>query len=116
MTLRFRKMPPFSSILHHKKLTARSQLALIVHVILLNFSIPLNATGFVIEVPFRMAKMGGRLCFTCFIEPNGRFLGTILEPLPKSQWQDWALKYTLKDMKIDQMIHQHDRYFLCFTK
>ena len=41
---------------------------------------------------------------------------TILEPLPKSQWKDWALKYTLKDMKIDQMIHQHDRYFVCFKK
>ena len=64
----------------------------------------------------RMAKMGGRLCFTHFIEPNGRFLGTILEPLPKSQWKDWALKYMLKDIKIDQMIHQHDRYFVCFTK
>lgn len=64
----------------------------------------------------RMAKMGGRLCFTHFIEPNGRFLGTILEPLPKSQWKDWALKYTLKDIKINQMIHQHDRYFVCFTK
>ena len=64
----------------------------------------------------RMAKRGGRLCFTCFIEPNGRFLGTILEPLPKSQWKDWALKYTLKDIKINQMIHQHDRYFVCFTK
>lgn len=64
----------------------------------------------------RMAKIGGRLCFTHFIEPNGKFLGTILEPLPKSQWWDWARKYSLKDLKIDQMIHQRDRYFVCFSK
>lgn len=63
----------------------------------------------------RIVKPGGHLCFTHFVEPGG-LVGSILEPLKKSQWVSWAKKYSLQKLVIKTMIHQGDRYFVCFSK
>ena len=63
-----------------------------------------------------MTKPGGYLCFTNFIEPGGEFIGTILQPIEKSFWSHLAEKYFLVDLKIKRMIHQHDRYYVRFSK
>ena len=67
-------------------------------------------------VSFRITKPGGYLCFTHFIEPGGAFIGTILQPVEMSFWSYLAEKYYLVDLKIKPMIHQHDRYYVWFSK
>ena len=64
----------------------------------------------------RIAKPGASLCFTNFVEPDGQFLGSILEPVKKSFWYEIASEYNLKHLLIEQMKHQIDRYFVCFSK
>ena len=64
----------------------------------------------------RIAKPGGHLCFTHFIEPNGMAKGSILEPVKKSFWFKMGEKYKLKDLKVKQMIYYKDRYYVCFSK
>ena len=69
-----------------------------------------------LEEAIRVTKPGGRLCFTHFIEPDGKFIGSILEPVSKSFWYEIRQEYNLKHLIIEQMKHQIDRYFVCFTK
>ena len=64
----------------------------------------------------RIAKPGGRLCFTHFIEPDGVLKGSILEPMEKSHWKTIAKKHLMENLKVKQMIEQKDRYFVCFSK
>lgn len=65
---------------------------------------------------FRIAKPGANLCFTHFIEPGGNEIGSILEPIEKHFWLQLAKQYSLKNMFIQEMILQGDRYYVCFTK
>ena len=65
---------------------------------------------------FRITKPGGHLCFTHFVEPSGEFIGSILQPVEKSYWMKMAEKYSLVNLRMKQMIHQFDRYSVCFSK
>ena len=69
-----------------------------------------------LEEAIRIAKPGGHLCFTHFIEPNGKLKGSILEPIEKSFWPLIANQYSLENLIIEQMLYQKDRYFVCFSK
>ena len=69
-----------------------------------------------LEEAIRIAKPGGRLCFTHFIEPRGVLKGSILEPIEKSHWPKFAKKHFLENLIVKQMIEQKDRYFVCFSK
>ena len=73
-----------------------------------------------IKEALRISKKGGHLCFTNFVEPNGVFKGSILEPVEKAFWSKLAkhlnLEYELENLVVKQMIHQKDRYFVCFSK
>ena len=69
-----------------------------------------------LQEALRITKPGGYLCFTSFIEPTGWFKGTILEPVEKSYWNYFAEKYSLDNLIIEDMIHQGDRYYVCFSK
>ena len=39
-----------------------------------------------------------------------------LEPVEKSYWNYFAKKYSLENLIIKDMIHQGDRYYVCFSK
>ena len=69
-----------------------------------------------IKEALRIAKPGGHLCFTHFVEPDGVLKGSILEPVEKSFWSKLANEYSLEKLVLKQMIHQKDRYFVCFSK
>ena len=64
----------------------------------------------------RIAKPEGHLCFTHFIEPSGKLKGSILEPIEKSYWLHISKQYFLENLIVKQMIHQKDRYYVCFSK
>ena len=70
-----------------------------------------------LQEALRIVKPGGHLCYTHFVEPHiGSSIGSILEPIEKSIWLQWAKIYFLENLKIGQMMYQGDRYFVCFTK
>jgi ubiquinone/menaquinone biosynthesis C-methylase UbiE len=73
-----------------------------------------------IKEALRISKPGGHLCFTHFVEPNGVLKGSILQPVEKSFWSKLAknfnLEYKLENLIVKQMMHQKDRYFVCFSK
>ena len=74
----------------------------------------LDEMAMAIEEALRIAKPGGHLCFTNFVEPDGIFIGSILEPVEKSYWSKVANRYSLENLVINQMLYQKDRYFVCF--
>ena len=63
----------------------------------------------------RIVKPGGHVCLTHFVEPGG-WVGSILEPIKKTQWSKWANEYSLKNVVIKTLLHQDDRYYVCFAK
>lgn len=69
-----------------------------------------------LQEALRVAKSAANICLSHFIEPQGQFLGTILQPIAKVQWKKWAARYSLQNLKIQQMVHQQDRYYVCFSK
>ena len=69
-----------------------------------------------IEEALRITRPGGHLCITHFIEPDGILIGSILEPVEKSYWSKLANRHSLENLIVKQMIHQKDRYFVCFSK
>ena len=69
-----------------------------------------------LQEALRICKPGGHLCFTHFVEPSGVLKGSILEPVEKSFWIKLTEKYSLENVIVKQMIHQKDRYFVCFSK
>lgn len=69
-----------------------------------------------LEEAIRIARPGGHICFTHFIEPNGNRIGSILEPIEKSYWTKIKKQYFLENLIVKQMILQKDRYFICFSK
>ena len=69
-----------------------------------------------LQEAIRITKSGGHMCFTHFTEPSGKFMGSILEPIEKSHWPPIVKKYSLENLRVIQMLHQMDRYFVCFSK
>ena len=69
-----------------------------------------------LEEALRIAKPGGHLCFTHFIEPTGKAKYSILEPIEKSFWSEITKIYSLENLIVQQMMYQKDRYFVCFSK
>ena len=69
-----------------------------------------------LQEAIRIIKPGGRMCFTHFIEPGGKRKWSIIEPVKKSYWSQLVKKYFLQNLVILQMVHQGDRYFVCFSK
>ena len=69
-----------------------------------------------LQEAIRITKPGGHMCFTHFTEPNGKFMGSILEPIEKSHWSTIVKRYSLENLRVIQMLHQMDRYFVCFSK
>ena len=69
-----------------------------------------------LEEALRITKPGGHLCFTHFIEPTGKGKWSILEPIEKSFWYEIRKTYLLENLKVQQMMYQKDRYFVCFSK
>ena len=69
-----------------------------------------------LQEAIRITKPGGHMCFTHFTEPRGKFMGSILEPIEKSHWSRIVKKYSLENLRVIQLLHQMDRYFVCFSK
>ena len=66
----------------------------------------------------RILRPGGSLAFSMFIEPTGKYVGSIVEPISKSDL--WLIldAQPLTDVRVRQMTHpsQEDRYYVTATK
>lgn len=66
----------------------------------------------------RILKPGGSLAFSMFLEPNGTYVGTIVERIAKDELLRILEKMPLTNVHTQQMMHpsQRDRYFVTATK
>ena len=71
-----------------------------------------------IKEAVRMTKPGGSLIFTHFLAPKGRNVGSILHKVERDFWLEELKKeeYHLEDIRVEEMIHQGDRYQLLCRK
>ena len=69
-----------------------------------------------IKEAVRMTKPGGSLCFTHFLEKNGRNKGSIIERVDKSYWISSKDELGIDNIIFGRLKHQGDRYFFTCTK
>jgi ubiquinone/menaquinone biosynthesis C-methylase UbiE len=69
-----------------------------------------------IQEAVRIAKPGGSLVFTHFIESGAYPRKSIVEPVEKSYWLEVLPKLGIKNIQIEPMLHQGDRYQIICQK
>ena len=69
-----------------------------------------------IKEAVRMTKPGGSLCFTHFLEKNGRNKGSIIDRVDKSYWISSKDELGIDNIIFGRLKHQGDRYFFTCTK
>lgn len=70
-----------------------------------------------IKEAVRMTKPGGSLCFTHFIEENGRKKGSIIQRVNKIYWLNKSDYLGIENIKFFTLKHEDDRYgFVCNKK
>lgn len=69
-----------------------------------------------IKEAVRMTKIGGSLCFTHFLEKNGRNNGSIVDRVDMSYWISSKNELGIDNIVFGRLKHQGDRYFFTCTK
>ena len=70
-----------------------------------------------VQEAIRIAKPGGSLLFTNFLEPNGTCVGSIVDRVEKNWWFDHQEELGVYGTAIHGMVKsQGDRYAVCLTK
>ena len=69
-----------------------------------------------IKEAVRITKPGGSLCFTHFIEPRGKRVGSIIEKVEESFWVKHQNELNIDNIRFYTLKNQGDRYYFVCNK